>query len=66
MIAILQSLKTGTFLEAQTASRNSGNGSMKVTYGEDGILESTYARDAKGNLKQIIDKELTTEQLKQN
>jgi hypothetical protein len=26
-------------IEAQTTSRNSGNGSMKVTYGEDGILE---------------------------
>lgn len=52
-------------IEAAKTIKAMSDGSMKVVFGDDGIPKIiTYQRDAKGNLTNIIDKELTTEQLK--
>lgn len=52
-------------IEAAKTIKAMSDGSMKVVFGDDGIPKIiTYQRDAKGNLTDIIDKELTTEQLK--
>ena len=52
-------------IEAGKTIKAFSDGSIKPVIGEDGITKwITYQRDAKGNLTDIIDKELTTEQLK--